>query len=345
MKRIIMVGPKSTGKGGISTVIKNFIDYFPNNQKYQIRYFFSWNEKGKLFYAFRAFCQLFKATHTREVAIVHFHVSQDASFYRKALLIKAIKKGTKIIFHMHAPNFEAFYNDAAKFEQRYICKVLDRVNLIVALGDDWKEYYQTLTKTKVIVVNNAVFVPQENSYQASSTNVLTFGRICERKGSQDILLLAKRIQRKMPELRFHLYGDTDDTTSKIIDRMKRLNCENVELHGWTTNQEELLKDCGLHLLSSYHEGIPMAILETMGCGIPNMATNVGGIGQVINHQENGFLVTPGDIDQMEQAIISFFSNLEKRKRFSINAKQTIHQHYSLEAYLSTWICVYDSLAD
>lgn len=40
MKRIIMVGPKSTGKGGISTVIKNFIDYFPNNQKYQIRYFF-----------------------------------------------------------------------------------------------------------------------------------------------------------------------------------------------------------------------------------------------------------------------------------------------------------------
>ena len=56
MKRIIMVGPKSTGKGGISTVIKNFIDYFPNNQKYQIRYFFSWNEKGKLFYAFRAFC-------------------------------------------------------------------------------------------------------------------------------------------------------------------------------------------------------------------------------------------------------------------------------------------------
>lgn len=36
MKSIIMVGPKSTGKGGISTVIKNFIDYFPNNQKYQI---------------------------------------------------------------------------------------------------------------------------------------------------------------------------------------------------------------------------------------------------------------------------------------------------------------------
>ncbi len=57
---------------------------------------------------------------------------------------------------MHAPNFEAFYNDAAKFEQRYICKVLDRVDLVVALGDDWKEYYQTLTKTKVIVVNNAV---------------------------------------------------------------------------------------------------------------------------------------------------------------------------------------------
>ena len=83
MKRIIMVGPKSTGKGGISTVIKNFIDYFPNNQKYQIRYFFSWNEKGKLFYAFRAFCQLFKATHTREVAIVHFMCLKMQAFIEK----------------------------------------------------------------------------------------------------------------------------------------------------------------------------------------------------------------------------------------------------------------------
>ncbi len=105
MKRIIMVGPKSTGKGGISTVIKNFIDYFPNNQKYQIRYFFSWNEKGKLFYAFRAFCQLFKATHTREVAIVHFHVSQDASFYRKALLIKSNKKRNKNHFSYACTKF------------------------------------------------------------------------------------------------------------------------------------------------------------------------------------------------------------------------------------------------
>lgn len=345
MKKIIMVGPESTGKGGISTVVKNFINYFPKNQKWQIRYLFSWNEKYKLFYALRSFRQLFVASHTKKISIVHFHVSQDASFYRKAILVKAVKKGTKIIFHMHAPNFDHFYKEASEKKKRSIRNTLNRVDLLVALGDDWRDYYQTLTTTKVIVINNAVSVPSNNSYQLNSTNVLTFGRICERKGSHDILALAKRIQTKMPNVRFHLYGDTDETTPKIVEQMNLLNCENVELHGWTTNQAELLKDCGLHLLPSYHEGIPMAILETMGCGIPNLATNVGGISQVIKNQENGFLVAPGDIDQMEQAIIAFFSNQEKRKRFSGNAQMMIRDHYSMEAYLQNWECVYESLSD
>ena len=344
MKKIMMVGPKSTGKGGISTVIKNFIHYFPTNENWQIHYLFSWDEKNKLFYALRTFCQLLVRTRVQKMDIVHFHVSQDASFYRKALLKKATKKGTKIIFHMHAPDFKAFYTEASRGERRYIRKVLDGVDLVVALGEDWKEYYQTLTQTKVIAINNAVFVPVESEYQVNSINVLTFGRICERKGSHDIVLLAKRVQRKIPEIRFHLYEDTDETTPKVIERMKQLNCENIELHGWTRDQTELLKDCALHLLPSYHEGIPMAILETMACGIPNMATDVGGIGQVIKHQENGLLVRPGDIEYMEQAIIRFFSNPEKRKRFSINAKQTIDEHYSMEAYLQNWESVYDSLS-
>ena len=344
MTKVLMVGPESSGKGGISTVIRNFIHYFPQKQDWQMQYIFSWKEQSKLRYAMRAFRRVLIDTREQEEAIVHFHVSQDASFYRKALLLKATKKGTKTIFHMHAPNFDQFYEQSSVSKRRYIRQILNKVDLIVALGEEWGEYYQKLTRTKVIVINNAVFVPQKNCYNAQSTNVLTFGRICERKGSQDILTLAKRIQNDLPDIRFHLYGDTDETTPKIIGKMKQLGCNNVVIHGWTTNQEELLTDCSLHLLPSYHEGIPMAILETMASGIPNLATDVGGVGQVVKDQKNGFLVTPGDVDQMEEAIRSFFASSEKRQQLSTNAKKMIEDHFSITAYLQAWEHVYESLS-
>ncbi|MGM0214807.1 glycosyltransferase family 4 protein [Enterococcus sp. AZ109] len=340
MAKIVMVGPESAGKGGISTVIRNFIQYFPKEQQWQINYIVSWCERAKLFYAVRAWWQLFYCTHRQEVAIVHIHVSQDASFYRKAGLLKAIKKGTKVIFHLHAPHFDQFYAEASTKRKNTIRKVLNQVDLIVALSDEWAKYYQTLTTSEVKVITNAVFIPKENTYQKSATNIMTFGRICERKGSHDILTLARRIQERFPELKFHLYGDTDGTTAKIVQQMESLGCKNVELHGWTTNQAELLKECALHLLPSYHEGLPMAILETMAHGIPNLATDIGGVKQVVEDQVNGYLVQPGDIDQMEQALVDFFSEPEKRSQFSAHARAKIVDHFSIEEYHQAWQQVY-----
>ena len=343
MAKIIMIGPESTGKGGISTVIRNFRQYFPTDHNWQLQYVFSWNEKHKLRYALRSFQQLLIAAHTQKLAIVHFHVSQDASFYRKALLLRAVKKETKTIFHMHAPNFDQFYEKASTKQKNYIRRVLDKVDIIVALGEEWASYYRTLTTTTVIVINNAVFVPEKSSYHPQSMNILTFGRVCERKGSHDIITLAKRIQEQLPKVRFHLYGDRDQTTPAILRRLEESGCTNVEIHGWTSDQQELLKDCGLHLLPSYHEGIPMAVLETMVAGIPNLATDVGGISQVITDRENGFLVVPGAIDEMEERLLSFFSDDKLRKELSEQAKQKIEAQFSLDAYIANWESLYDSL--
>ncbi|MEO1768416.1 glycosyltransferase family 4 protein [Candidatus Enterococcus ferrettii] len=342
MKKIIMVGPDSKGKGGISTVIHNFIHSF-KQEEWQVSYVCSWKANAKLLYSLRAWCQLFFLTHTQQIEIVHIHVSQDASFYRKALLLTAIKKNAKVIFHMHAPQFDLFYQRKSTRGQNRIEKIFNRVDLVVALSEEWAQFYQQLTTTKVQVIENAVNVPEAFHYQVHSKNILTFGRICERKGSQDIVTLAKRIEKKLPDLRFSLYGDTDETTVKIIQQIKDLDCHNVELHGWTDQQEELLKDCALHLLPSYHEGVPMAILETMANGVPNLATEVGGINQVVKHQINGYLVSPGSIDEMEHYLLAFFNDPEMRCRFSNQARMMIDEHFSIPNYLQSWNRVYQSL--
>lgn len=343
MKKMIMVGPDSGGQGGISTVIHNFKHYF-KQEEWQVIYVCSWKAKYKLFYGLKAWWQLLLLTHRQSIEIVHLHVSQDSSFYRKALLLTAIKKNTKVIFHMHAPQFDLFYQKKSKRGQRRIEKIFNQVDVIIALSEEWAEFYQQLTSTSVEVIENAVHVPAAFHYQVQSKNILTFGRICERKGSQDIVKLAKRIEKKLPEVRFILYGDTDETTEKIIQQIRDLDCRNIKIKGWTDQQKELLTDCALHLLPSYHEGVPMAILETMAHGVPNLATDVGGIKQVVKHQKNGYLVSPGDIDEMEQCLLAFFSDTETRCCFSTQSRMMIEEHFSISRYLESWNRVYTSLA-
>ncbi len=88
----------------------------------------------------------------------------------------------------------------------------------------------------------------------------------------------------------------------------------------------------------------MAVLETMAAGIPNLATDVGGISQVITDRENGFLVVPGAIDEMEERLLSFFSDDKLRKELSEQAKQKIEAQFSLDAYIANWESLYDSLS-
>ena len=74
-----------------------------------------------------------------------------------------------------------------------------------------------------------------------------------------------------------------------------------------------------HVLFSYNEGLPMAILETMGCGIVNIATRVAAIPEVIVHGETGFLVEPGDKDGLARILLEVSADPALRKRISDNS--------------------------
>ncbi|EUJ30944.1 glycosytransferase [Listeria floridensis FSL S10-1187] len=340
---ILMVGPDSHAKGGIATVIANFEQHF-SSEEHQLFFLSSWSEENKYQTEWQAFCSIRRIIREKNIDIVHFHVAQKGSFFRKALLSKMVPKHCRIIFHMHASQFDIFYKKSSRFVQALIRRTFNRIDHLVVLGENWAAFYETLTDTKISIVQNAVQVPESPSYDDKSQTIVTFGRIGERKGSYDLLQVAARIEPLFPEVRFVLYGDGE--VEQIGDQIRSMGLQNVDLGGWLSKEEqaEIFKKTLLHFLPSYHEGLPMAILETMAVGIPNLTTNVGDIPELIADGVNGIVTAPGDVDRMADELACFIRNdNNRRSKYSQNAYQTIANEFSIAAYLVRWEEIYQSI--
>lgn len=94
------------------------------------------------------------------------------------------------------------------------------------------------------------------------------------------------------------------------------------------------------LLPSYLEGLPMALLEAMSCGLPPIASSVGGNPELIEHEKNGLLIEPRNTDELVQKIMWCINNKDKLEVIGKNAAETIRKRFSLEKMAEEYIEVY-----
>jgi glycosyltransferase involved in cell wall biosynthesis len=81
-------------------------------------------------------------------------------------------------------------------------------------------------------------------------------------------------------------------------------------------------------LTSRHEGLPIAILEAMACGLPVVATSVGGIGEVITHEHNGLLVPSDEADTFAHRLSDLIENSGLRTLLGERAREKVVKEFS-----------------
>ena len=107
-------------------------------------------------------------------------------------------------------------------------------------------------------------------------------------------------------------GEIEKVQQYIIDN----KLDNVaEYIGWISGEEKtkLLNEVDVFVLPSYNEGLPISILEAMSYNLPIISTKVGGIPEVLKNEYNGYLINPGDLIALENAISALIDNPSKRK--------------------------------
>ena len=86
----------------------------------------------------------------------------------------------------------------------------------------------------------------------------------------------------------------------------------------------------LFVLPSLTEGLPNVLLEAAACRVPLVATNVGGVPEIITHEKTGLIVEPGNVDQLESAIERCLCDKIFRKELADNAYKMVSESYHIE---------------
>lgn len=335
-------------KGGMVSVVKNYLGY-ENWEKYNLIYVPTHTEKNKIivaaYFAF-AYLKILLLLLTKKIDIAHFHTAERGSFYRKAILVRTMKKfGVKTIMHHHAAEFNEFYNSLSEKRKRYVNQTLEIADVNIVLS---QRLVTMLTdkspNANVKVLYNAVKTYPQNPYNKDASNILFLGRLGKRKGVFDLLYAIKKINCVLPhDVKLYLCGDGEvEEVKKLITTLKLEN--RIKHIGWIEKdmKDQFFCNTAVNVLPSYNEGLPMSILETMAYGIPNISTNIASIPEVIVNDVNGYLIDPGDIDVLANAILKLYIN-GVRDRLSKEAYSLITNNFCLETHFQILKSIYDEI--
>ena len=151
------------------------------------------------------------------------------------------------------------------------------------------------------------------------------------KGHSDLIAAAKIVCERNPEARFLLVGDGEMRTV-FEDQVRSTQLEKSILFlGNRSDIPSLLSCCDIAVLASTSEGLPNAILEYMAAGLPTVATTVGGIPEIIEHERSGLLIPPRDPAALAEAILRLLNDDNIRSRLARGGRERVLAKFSFAA--------------
>ena len=161
----------------------------------------------------------------------------------------------------------------------------------------------------------------------------------------DVVEIFERVRREMP-VRLLLVGDGPDR-GKVERRCRDCDtCDQITFLGNLAMVEDVLAGADLFLLPSETESFGLAALEALSCEVPVVATDVGGLPEVVLSGENGYLLPVGDVEAMSEACLGLLRDDELRRRFGAEGRRwavaTFSEEKALALYRETYRRVLDS---
>ncbi len=262
------------------------------------------------------------------------------------------KKKMKIIFTVHG---WVFLEDrpllwrAAAFLASW-ASMLFQDKVILINSRDYAAAQKFIPKRKLALIHNGiaqrVFAPRvearrffaEKTKKEILSDTLLVGTIAEltkNKGLTYLIDTVHQMKFQISNFKFQIIiiGEGEERP-RLEDQIRNLHLEDtVSLLGFIPDAAQYLSGMDIFVLPSIKEGLPYVVMEAMDAQVPVIASNVGGIPDLISHNENGILVPPKNAVAFAEAIERLAKNKNERMALGKYGIHTIETKFSLRAML------------
>jgi glycosyltransferase involved in cell wall biosynthesis len=291
--------------------------------------------------------------------LIHVHGHPYLSSLIAAKIAKKYSKPLVLTQHNTFIEYNNFWDKIEKLNDLAIGReVLKEAEKIIVVSNATKNYVLSLgaDSEKIRVLHNGVDVNRfrpltgvkdemrkKLGISKDSSVVLTVRRLVYKNGIDTLIESAKIAVKKNPRLVFLVVGKGPDF-GKVKEKIEQLGIqENFRLTGFISDEDlpfyYNVADFFV-LPSKSGEGLPLVALEAMACGVPVIATNVGGTSEVMK-EGSGKLVPPNSPDSLAEAILEFsHSELSILKK---DLRAMIEQNYSWDKNVEKLVGIYEEL--
>lgn len=283
--------------------------------------------------------QVKKIIKSEKISIVHTH-HRMAAFYTRLLGVQK-----KCIFINTSHN--TFYDK--KKLTRFAYKQANLVACGEMVKKNLEDYFQL---SDVTAITNSVYPFKENVvldkdierlHREGKFVVANVGRLSEQKGMEYYLGAIPKVINKYPNTHFLVVGEGEDR-EKLEQMVVKLDIKDKVLFmGYRTDVQNIMSQVDLIVLSSLWEGYPLTPIEAFSVGKTIIATAVDGTVEIVNDNENGYLVKERDIQEIADKIIYLQDNKMKLLELEEKAKITYNEKLSFEKLSQRYTMFYEKV--
>lgn len=356
MKKVLEVFTFQDGyMGGVATMVKSYIDGVEEFANYNCELTHlniaptihtGKSSLDNLAYILTQRKEVRKHIKENKYDVIHIHTSREFLFLKDVLLAKMISKltNTPIVMTIHVGAMDTVYNRIGWFKEKSIDVLNKYVSKTIFLSKSMREDFikAGLDEQKSTVLYNFHnFTPTNKIPEKKDGLQLLFvGAIHREKG---ILELLHAIEQ-MPDMKCHLNicGKlTDNSIKDEVESLKAKLSNKVSFLGYVTGEDKTLvyKQSDILILPSYHEGLPLVVMEALGAGCAIMATKVGAIPEVLD-DKSCFWIDIASVD----SIIKRFKEIDNDVINSVRRiSYTLGATYSFKEHVKNICNIYNDL--
>lgn len=255
-----------------------------------------------------------------------------------AAILGGVHKFTRVFSWEHH-HFRAQHLN--KFWQYLFSKTYPKLDTVVCLNNDERDYYLPYN-SKAVVIPNFISPPADVTGTKKEFELLSVTRFNHIKGIDLLMRTAELVLPENPEWKWKVigYGEQQDEFLSFIQK-KGLSGQLIYQPADKSDITREYQSAAIHVMTSRNECFPLVLLEAMSNGLPCIAFDCDtGPRHIIQHEKTGILVPAGNVEMMAAAITNLVKDESRQKKMAAESSEAVKVFYPEKVY-ELWKSVFD----